>query len=67
VAANVRGLRYVEGSYDRHILEQNITVEDLTFGFGGWAVPLHGEGIGVTIDAAALERMTVSRREVAYD
>jgi muconate cycloisomerase len=67
VAANVRGLRYVEGSYDRHILEQNITVQDMTFGFGGWAPPLHGDGLGVTIDPAALERITVARREVAYD
>ena len=40
VAANLRGLRYVEGSYDRHVLAANVTVEDITFGYGGRARPL---------------------------
>ncbi len=67
LASNVRGLRYVEGSYDRHILGRNITREDPTFGFGGWAKPIKGPGLGVRIDDAALEAMTVDRREVRYD
>jgi L-alanine-DL-glutamate epimerase-like enolase superfamily enzyme len=67
LAANVRGLRYVEGSYDRHILESNLTVEDLTFGFGGRARHIGGDGLGVTVNPEALERMTVARKEVRYD
>ncbi len=67
LASNVRGLRYVEGSYDRHILERNVTVDDPTFGFGGWAKPIKGVGLGVRVDPEALEAMTVSRREVRYD
>ena len=67
VAGLVRGLRYVEGSYDRHVLAANLTVEDPTFGYGGWARPLSGPGLGVTVDDAALEAMTVRREEVAYE
>jgi L-alanine-DL-glutamate epimerase-like enolase superfamily enzyme len=67
VAGLVRGLRYVEGSYDRHVLAANLTVEDPTFGYGGWARPLPGPGLGVTVDDEALEAMTVRREEVDYE
>lgn len=67
VAANIRGLRYVEGSYDRHVLTTNLTVEDITFRYGGWAHPLAGPGLGVTVNPEALERMTVDRKEVSYE
>jgi muconate cycloisomerase len=67
LASNIRGLRYVEGSYDRHLLGRNITRDDPTFGFGGWAAPIKGPGLGVRIDDAALDAMTVDRREVRYD
>jgi muconate cycloisomerase len=67
VAGTLQGLKYLEGSYDRHILTRNLTVEDLTFGYGGWAPPLKGHGLGVRVDARALEQMTVERKEVRYD
>ena len=37
---------------------RNLTVEDLTFGYGGWAPALTGPGLGVRVDPEALERMT---------
>lgn len=64
VASNVAHIRYVEGSYDRHVLAENLVAEDITFRYGGWAEPLDGPGLGVTVDPAALERMTVARGEV---
>jgi L-alanine-DL-glutamate epimerase-like enolase superfamily enzyme len=67
LASNVRGLRYVEGSYDRYILARNLTADDPTFGYGGWATPLTGPGLGVEVDPAALEEMAVDRKEVVYD
>lgn len=67
VAANVRGLRYVEGSYDRHVLAANLIAGDITFGYGGRAGPLDGPGLGVNVDPGALDRMTARRREVSYD
>ena len=65
--ARVSGLRYVEGSYDRHILRSNLTTRDITFGYGGRARPLDGPGLGVVVDAPALEAMTVESREICYD
>lgn len=59
---SVGGIRYVEGSYDRHLVHERLTVEDLTFHAGGRAPALTGAGLGVEIDAAAVERVTV--REV---
>jgi muconate cycloisomerase len=67
VASRVGGIRYLEGSYDRHILSTNLTNQDITFGYGGRARPLSGGGLGIEVDPAALEAMTVFRREVRYD
>ncbi len=67
LASRVVDLRYVEGSYDRHVLAANLIEGDITFGYGGRARPLAGPGLGVTVDPAALDRMTVARREVRYD
>ena len=67
VAGHVPIFRYVEGSYDRHVLAANLTIEDPTFGYGGWAPPLLGPGLGVRVDPEALERLTVRREEIRYD
>ena len=67
VACRVESLRYVEGSYDRHILAANLTRQDLTFGYGGRARPLNGPGLGVDVDPGSLDAMTMSSREVHYD
>lgn len=66
-ASNVQGLAYLEGSYDRHVLAENLIVEDITFRYGGRARPLTGPGLGVTVDPEALERLAVRRQEVRYD
>jgi len=62
-ATNVAGIRYLEGSYDRHLLAERLTVEDLTFGYGGWAEAIDGPGLGVTIDRDCLQRVTRHQRE----
>jgi L-Ala-D/L-Glu epimerase len=67
LASNLKRLRYVEGSYDHHVLARNLTREDPTFTYGGWAEPIEGPGLGVTIDQESLDAMTVERREVRYD
>ncbi|MEW4567945.1 dipeptide epimerase [Tautonia sp. JC769] len=65
LASNLLGLRYLEGSYDRHVLAENLTAPDITFRYGGRAQPLPGPGLGVTVQDAPLERMTVARRELS--
>ena len=58
------GLRYVEGSYDRHVLAENLTTADLTFGYGGRAGPIDGPGLGVEVDPERLERLGTLPREI---
>jgi muconate cycloisomerase len=58
-AASVGGLRYVEGSYDRHLVKEALGTADLTFGRGGWAPALPGPGLGVDLDPARLAGVTV--------
>jgi muconate cycloisomerase len=62
-ASSIAGIRYLEGSYDRHLVREPLTREDLTFGYGGWASPLAGAGWGVEIDNAAIERMATRRAD----
>lgn len=66
VAANIRGISYVEGSYDRHVLAENVIAQDITFGYGGRARPLIGPGLGVTVDQAKLECVTQRREVIDY-
>lgn len=63
-ATAVRGIRYLEGSYDRHLLRELLTKEDITFGYGGRAPALPGFGLGVTIEPGVLARLKT--REVTF-
>ena len=62
-AASVRNLRYVEGSYDRHLVKEALGRTDVTFGWGGWAPALPGPGLDLAVDPQALERISI-RKEV---
>ncbi len=62
-ASSVGGLRWLEGSYDRHLVKEALGTRDLTFGWGGWARALPGPGLGIEIEPSALERVRV-RQEV---
>ena len=57
-ACSVGRIRYLEGSYDRHLVRERLTVEDLTFGYGGRASALKGAGLGIHVDEAAVVRVT---------
>ena len=63
-ATSIAGIRYLEGSYDRFLVKERLTVEDLTFGYGGYAPRVTGPGLGVTIDDAALRRVTQREQRV---
>jgi muconate cycloisomerase len=56
-ATSVANVRYLEGSYDRHVLKELLTNEDITFHYGGRAPVLAGPGLGVTVNRAVLERL----------
>ena len=59
-ASSVDHIRYLEGSYDRFLVKERLTVEDLTFGPGGYAPAINGAGLGVEIDRPALARVSVA-------
>ena len=63
-ATSVRGIRHWEGSYDRHVLSENVTREDVTFGYGGRAPALGGPGLGVTVDHRSIERLSTRSIEI---
>ena len=62
-ACSVADIRYLEGSYDRHLVREPLTMQDLTFRRRGLAASLSGPGLGVDIDEAALQRVTVRQWE----
>jgi muconate cycloisomerase len=64
-ASSVAGIRYVEGSYDRHVFRKSVTNEDMTFGYGGRAPAIERPGLGMTINERALAEVTVLRQEFA--
>jgi L-alanine-DL-glutamate epimerase-like enolase superfamily enzyme len=49
---------YYDGSYDKFLLADNVTVEDVMFGPGGVAGPLEGSGLGTEVDNGKLGRMS---------
>lgn len=57
-ATSVGDIRYLEGSYDRHLVGESLAREDITFQRGGWAPALGGCGLGVTIDPIQVDRVT---------
>ena len=61
-ATSVANIRYLDGSYDRFLVRERLTNEDLTFGYRGMAPALTGAGLGITIDEAALAKVTVRQR-----
>jgi muconate cycloisomerase len=63
-ATSVKDLRYLEGSYDRHLVREALTKEDLTFRPGGWAPVLVGCGLAVTVEAARLDRVTKRKEQL---
>ena len=62
-ASSAKGVRNLEGSFDRHLVWDSLAQDDLTFGKGGWAPALIGCGLGAKFDPARLDAVTV-RREV---
>lgn len=63
-AASIASIRYLEGSYDRHLVHEALTVEDLTFHRGGWAPALHSAGLGVKVDGSRLHQATFRREKL---
>lgn len=57
-ATSVGGIRYLEGSYDRHLVWESLSLEDLTFRRNGTAPALIRTGLGFTLDPLRLDWVT---------
>lgn len=66
-ATSVSGLRCLEGSFDRFLVREPLTHENLTFGRGGYAPALTSPGMGITIDRVALQRVTQAERRLPVE
>ncbi|HET6318033.1 MAG TPA: enolase C-terminal domain-like protein [Chloroflexota bacterium] len=62
LAASLAGVRYVEGSAGRLLLKEDLTMENVLPGWGGWARPFTGPGLGVRVQPALLGRFGHLRR-----
>jgi L-alanine-DL-glutamate epimerase-like enolase superfamily enzyme len=62
-ATSVKDLRYVEGSFDRHLVQHPLGDEDITFGWGGWAPAMVRTGLGIGIQEEWVEWLA-RRKEV---
>jgi muconate cycloisomerase len=58
-ATSVSGLKFLEGSFDRHLVKEALATDDITFGRGGRAPMLTGSGLGITVDTARLDTVTL--------
>ncbi len=54
---------YVDGSYDNYLLSENITSENFSFGFGGVAEIIRGQGLGFTVDETRLGRLSIGKAQ----
>ncbi len=57
IACSLANIRYLEGSYDSHLVKERLTLENLTFGWGGRARALNGFGLGVNVDHARIRQL----------
>lgn len=66
-ATSTARLRYLEGSFDRFLVRDRLTKEDITFAWGGYAPALRGPGLGVTIDEQAVQQVMIRRLNINID
>ena len=57
LACTVDGFRYLEGSYDKFLVADRLTKENLTIRYGGRGRSLAGPGLGITVDEARVRQL----------
>jgi muconate cycloisomerase len=64
LAASLAGVRYVEGSAGQLLLKEDLTMENVLPGWGGWARSFAGPGLGVRVRPEVLGRLGHLRRSL---
>lgn len=63
-ASCVTGIRYLEGSYARFLLVEDMVKEDISFGYEGRTRVLQGAGLGVTVNEDILNKYVKSKATI---
>lgn len=56
-ATSIPGIEFLEGSFDRYLLQQNVIKEDISFQWRGRAPALKGPGLGITVDEEQIHKL----------
>jgi L-Ala-D/L-Glu epimerase len=63
-ACNVPDIRYLEGSFDRFLVRDALTEQDLTFRYGGKGMRLNGPGSGIDVNECRVRQLAVRTLEI---
>ncbi|MCA9010268.1 MAG: hypothetical protein KDB01_11005 [Planctomycetaceae bacterium] len=63
-ACNIPDIRYLEGSFDRFLVRDAFTEENLTFGYGGRAPRLTGAGSGVEVNECRIRQSAMRTLDI---
>jgi L-alanine-DL-glutamate epimerase-like enolase superfamily enzyme len=63
-ACNVPDIRNLEGSFDRFLVRDSLTEQDLTFQYGGKGKRLSGPGSGVDINECRVRELAVRTLDI---
>ena len=63
-ACNVDRIRYLEGSFDRFLVRETLTDENLTFARTGRAPRLTGPGLGISVRESRVRDLAVKTMEL---
>jgi len=64
IASLCPNLLYLEGSFDKYLLSQNVVRKDISFGFRGKANQLNEPGLGIDTDLSMVENLAVQSLEI---
>ncbi|MFH1301057.1 MAG: dipeptide epimerase, partial [Planctomycetota bacterium] len=64
-ASSVKEIAFLEGSFDRYLLVENVINEEISFGWGGRASALNGPGLGISVNEKRLQKL--ARRELHWN
>ncbi len=63
-ACNVPAIRYLEGSFDRFLVRDTLTEQDLTFDYGGKGKRLNGPGLSIDVNECRVRKLAVRTLEI---
>ena len=63
-ACNVPDIRYLEGSFDRFLVRDALSEQDLTFRYGGKGTRLHGYGLSIDVTECRVRELAVRTLEI---